>query len=406
MKHYILAGALLASLPAQAQMQHMMSGALGDTPMTREASGTSWQPDSSPMAGIHLMRGEWMLMLHGAADVVYDQQGGARGDEMVFVASNLMAMAQRDLGPGTLGLRTMLSLDPLMGKRGYPLLMQTGETADGVDHLLDRQHPHDFFMELAATYSVPVGEDASVFGYFGLPGEPALGPSAFMHRPSAMALPEAPLTHHWLDSTHITFGVATLGAIMGDWKLEASAFNGREPDQYRWNIETRAFDSWSGRVTWNPEPDWSMQLSYGYLASPEQLDPDVAVHRATASISNVQPMSEGRWSTTLAVGVNREGGENRPAYLLETTREYEHWSAFARGEYLHNDHLVETGPLAGEEFRVGKLSLGGLRRIGASGHVTYSVGALASVYAIPAELESEYGSNPLSGMVFLRAGIE
>src|SRR6185295_18664261 len=154
---------------------------------------------------------DWMLMAHGVVNFIYDDQGGDRGGNKTFSSSMAMLMASRPLGAGTFGLRGMVSLDPLMGKSGYPLLLQTGETANGQQHLTDRQHPHDAFMELAATYSVPLSEKNSVYGYVGLPGEPALGPSAFMHRFSGMENPEAPLTHHWLDSTHITFGVATLG---------------------------------------------------------------------------------------------------------------------------------------------------------------------------------------------------
>src|SRR3984957_12197177 len=186
------------------------------------------------MEGIHGLLGDWSTMVHGYISAIYDHQGGPRGDDKSFSSSMLMGMAQRPLGTGHLMLRGMISLDPLMGKSGYPLLLQTGETADGVHPLIDRQHPHDLFMELAATYSYPVMEDGSAFAYFGLPGEPALGPPAFMHRYSGMDDPAAPITHHWLDSTHVTFGVVTAGIVDGDWKLEASAFNGREPDQYRW----------------------------------------------------------------------------------------------------------------------------------------------------------------------------
>lgn len=403
-----LAAATLLLLCAPHARGMSMSGMLGPYPMVREASGTSWQPDAAGMTGQHHMLGDWMAMLHGYADLVADRQGGERGDDKVFVASMFMAMAQRPLGVGTWGLRAMGSLDPVMGKRGYPLLFQTGETADGATPLVDRQHPHDAFMELATTLSVPVGNAGSVFGYVGLPGEPALGPTAFMHRASGMAIPEAPLTHHWLDSTHVTFGVVTLGATAGAFKLEGSVFNGREPDENRWNIETRQLDSYSGRLTWNPAREWSTQVSYGYLASPEQLEPEIAVHRTTASISNVHPMAAGgKWSTTLAVGVNREGGHDHPGWLLESVRHFAGpWVAFGRVEVLDNDHLVEDGPLAGEVFRIGKLSLGGTRQIGRAGPLAFDVGALVSFYHVPSRLEPDYGDGPVSGMVFLRTRLE
>src|SRR6185369_5423437 len=191
------------------------------------------------------------------------------------------------LGPGVLGLRGMFTLEPAtIGKSGYPLLLQTGETANGSTPLIDRQHPHDLFMELAASYSLPVRETDRAFVYLGLPGEPALGPPTFMHRFSGMDNPEAPITHHWLDSTHISYGVATVGYIFNDIvKVEGSIFTGREPDQSRWDIETPKMDSQSLRVQVNPTKDWSLQASYGHINSPEQLEPDVDQDRITASVT-------------------------------------------------------------------------------------------------------------------------
>lgn len=405
-----LLAALMCS-PASAQHADMdpamhamdsMSGALGPYAMTREASGTSWQPDATPMGGLHFMQGDWMLMAHGFADTVYDRQGGPRGDDKLYVASMAMLMAQRDLGPGTFGARGMVSLDPLMGRSGYPLLFQSGETADGETLLVDRQHPHDLFMELSASYSLPLGEASSVFGYLGLPGEPALGPAAFMHRASGMQLPEAPLTHHWLDSTHITFGVATLGWVHDRWKLEGSIFNGREPDQARWNIETRRLDSYSGRLSFNPSAQWSLQVSHGFLRSPEQLEPQEAVHRSTASASYTG--DGGHWSTTLAYGLNRSHGDDHPAWLLESTREFPaRFALFGRAEWINTSHLfAEESPLHGRDFDIGKLSLGGVKPVGTLGALNFEIGASGSVYLIPKDARSEYGSDPLSVMVFLR----
>jgi hypothetical protein len=399
---------LLAAPAALAQHEHHaapMPGALGPYAMTREASGTSWQPEAVPMSGAHETFGFFHLMTHGWLDVIYDDQGGPRGDEQVFAPGMFMVMAGGPFGPGHGGLKLMLSPDPLMGRAGYPLLFQTGETADGVEHLVDRQHPHDFFMELAGSYSLRLGEAGSVFVYGGLPGEPALGPSAFMHRASGMELPEAPLTHHWIDSTHITFGVATLGATFGGWKLEASGFNGREPDQDRWNIETRSFDSASGRVTFNPSENWSMQASHGYLAEPEQLEPGEPVHRTTASVSHTLVEGRDHWSTTLAVGVNRHHQHNQPGYLLESTQTCGKVTYFQRAEYVRNSELIDSGPLAGEEFGVAKLTLGGSYAVYEAGPLRFAAGVLGSVYRYGEALEPEYGSNPVSAMVFLRTSI-
>ena len=250
------------SMSGSGSMNHLMTGALGPYPMTREASGTSWQPDVSTHAGVQVMEGAWMLMGHALLNGVYDWQQGPRGDTDTFFSGMLMGMANRHFASAdTLQFRAMLSPEPLMGKSGYPLLLATGETANDTTSLVDRQHPHDLFMELSATYSHALSTAQSVFLYAGLPGEPAFGPPAFMHRQSILESPEAPISHHWLDSTHITYGVATAGYVRDAWKAEASRFHGREPDQFRYNIETGALDSTSARLSWNPTREWSLQAS-------------------------------------------------------------------------------------------------------------------------------------------------
>ncbi len=384
-----------------------MQGALGGYPMTRESSGTSWQPDSSPHEGIDAAFGDWTTMTHGFLNLVYDRQGGPRGDSKTFSSSMLMTMAQRPLGDGTLGLRGMISADALMGKSGYPLLLQTGETADGQTLLVDRQHPHDLFMELAATYNHRISEGSSAFAYAGLPGEPALGPPAFMHRFSGEDNPEAPISHHWLDSTHISFGVVTLGLVLHRVKLEASIFRGREPDQYRYNIETGKLDSASVRLSYNPTADWALQVSRGHLKSPEQLEPDVDLDRTTASAIYNRQLEAGNWQTTLAWGRNAKTGQHvTDSYLLESAvRLSQVHTFFGRAERADKDELFPAGdPLAGETFKVGKLTLGYVRDFSIARHFKIGVGGLISRYALPGDLEPSYGS-PTSYMVFARVKI-
>ena len=390
-----------------ARMSHgEMTGMFGPYPMAREASGTSWQPDATIMEGVHGMTGPWMTMFHGYVNAVYDHQGGRRGEKQAFAESMFMVMAKRPFGDGTLGLRAMGSLDPTIGKGGYPLLFQTGETADGRTGLVDRQHPHDLLMELAASYSQKIGNEASLFGYVGLPGDPALGPAAYMHRASGMDNPEAPLTHHWLDSTHITFGVVTGGYSWRNFKLEASAFNGREPDQNRWNIEVRKFDSASARLTWNPTREWSMQVSHGRLDSPELLEPDMSVKRTTASVSYDHAIFSRSVQTTLAWGRNRKDpGVTTNGYLLESAMHVRpETTLFGRIEKVENDELFREGELShGQVFNVRKLSIGFVHDFFSAGNVKFGAGALASKYWKPAALDSVYGSDPTSYMLFIRA---
>ena len=387
---------------------HSMVGALGPYGMTRDASGTAWQPDSSPMLAIMGNLGGWSTMIHGFATAVHDSQGGPRGDTKTFVASMAMLAAQRPVGPGVLTLRAMGSLDPLMGRRGYPLLLATGETADGRTELVDRQHPHDAFMELAAVYSMPVGETGSAFLYLGLPGEPALGPGTYMHRFSGMANPEAPIGHHWLDSTHVTFGVATAGVTFRGVKLEGSLFTGREPDQFRWNIERPRFDSWSARATWNPSADWSMQVSHGRLESPEALHPEEDVRRTTASVTYNRAFAGGNWQTTAAWGRNAPSGGERPtdAFLLDSALQAGRNTIFGRAERVEKDELFaddHENPLHDRVFDLGKLTVGGYHSIPV-GQVALDLGGLVSTYALPRALKPVYGS-PRSAMLFARLRI-
>lgn len=406
----ILAALLLCALAtaAFADDDMTMPGALGTYPMTREASGTSWQPQSTPMDGIMSMHGDWMTMIHGYLDQVHDHQDGPRGDTKDFSESMLMLMANRSWGEDTLGLRAMLSLDPLMGKPGYPLLLQTGETADGIHPLVDRQHPHDLFMELSASWSHAFDQASSFYVYGGLPGEPALGPPAFMHRASGDDIPEAPLSHHWLDSTHVTFGVLTAGYSYQDFKVETSAFHGREPDQFRYNIETGRLDSASARVSWNPTDNWSLQLSQGYIHSPEELQPQVNQHRTTASASYNRPLQDGNWATTVAWGRD----DNRPgdvlnAYLAESefTWHAAH-TVFACLERVQEDELFGSpSPLAGQIVGVSKLSVGYIHDWSLGEHLYFGLGGLVSLYSLPSAVNAAYGS-PRSYMAFARLKLE
>ncbi len=390
-----------AAAPTAMQMQ----GLYGSYSMTREGSGTSWQPDLTPMQGVHQMQGDWLTMEHGFIDAIYDDQGGPRGATQSFSTSMLMFMARRELTDGAFGVRLMVSGDPLMGKSGYPLLFQTGETANGTEPLIDRQHPHDLLMEAALTYSHDFGAGTSAFVYAGLPGEPALGPNAFMHRLSALDNPEAPLSHHWLDSTHITWGVLTAGYVVGGVKLEASAFNGREPDQNRYDIEVRALDSYALRASYNPSERWSLQASFGRLASPEQLEPQVSVRRSTASLSYNAPVANW-WQTTLAFGRNTpSAGAATDAWLLESAAAVSPaLTLFARYEHVAKDELfLPDQPLYGRTFTIQKLSLGSVYDFARWAQVRFGIGALVSTYDYPGSLNASYGSRPRSFMVFIRA---
>lgn len=386
-------------------------GALGAYPMTREASGTAWQPDSSEHMGLMDSTGEWTVMGHAVLTLVLDRQGGRRGDDKAFASGMVMGMARRPLGDGTLQFKAMVSPDPLMGKAGYPLLLASGETANGRDRLIDRQHPHDFFMELSGSVSQPIGARSSLFLYAGLPGEPAFGPPAFMHREAILDSPEAPISHHWLDSTHITFGVVTAGVVVDRVKIEVSRFNGREPDQRRWNIETGPLDSTSARLSWNPTPDLSLQGSWGHFEEPEQLEPGVDQRRWSASLLYAREVAPG-WKAAATLAWGRKTIRHHDetwrddAFFAEASLKRGDWTFFGRGERTENRELLDSEE-HGTAFRVGKASLGAVRDFRLAPHLALGVGGLVAVNFLPDELTPLYGSHhPKGAMGFLRLKVD
>ncbi|HEX2271487.1 MAG TPA: hypothetical protein VHH35_18225, partial [Pyrinomonadaceae bacterium] len=291
-------------------------------PMGRMGSGTSWQPASTAMPMTHKRSGDWLLMFHYNFVAGVNAQGGPRGVTKLESANWFMPSAMRRAGAGTLELRGMFSFEPFtFPPGGSPLLFQTGETYKG-EPIIDRQHPHDLFMELSATYTLPLGERGTWFVYGGYPGEPALGPTAFMHRASASENTSAPLSHHLQDSSHISFGVVTTGFTYRWFKLEGSIFNGREPGENRYNFEANPWNSRSARLSFAPNDNWSMQVSHGFLRNPEALEPG-DVRRTTASISYNRRLERGNWASSLIWGRNHEshGGEifNLNGYVAEST---------------------------------------------------------------------------------------
>ena len=364
-------------------------------------SGTSLLPRISPMMMGPMFRvGGFDLMAHGYLWGVATDQSGPRGDQQAFVQSMAMVTADRDLSPTThLQLRTMLSVEPLMGRRGYPNLLATGETAFG-EGLIDRQHPHDLFMELAARIDVAVAARTRVFVYGGPVGEPALGPSAFMHRPSARYLPLGPIGHHWFDSAHITYGVVTAGVRSGTLQFEASAFRGREPDEERWNIEAPKLDSWSVRASWLPSENWAAQVSHGRLTSPEALHPDEDEARTTASVH----YSRGGFDMTIAFSAkNRLPGPTLTAWLAEanygiTPRH----QLFGRVENLRNDELIPEGAAGhGNAYRVSRFEGGYGYRIPLPATASLTLGGSLFAVQTPREIAPLY-DRPIGMTLFAK----
>ena len=376
--------------------------------MSREGSGTSWLPDSSPLYARMFMFGDDMLMLHGAAFPRYTNMSTRRGDDRIDAPNWIMGMYSHPVGDtAQIGARLMMSLDLLTeGGRGYPLLFQSGETWHD-QPLHDRQHPHDLFSELSASYSQILPNDFSAFVYFGYPGEPALGPPTFMHRISAMDDPDAPLGHHWQDSTHVTFGVATAGVAWRSLKIEGSVFTGREPDETRYDFDRPRFDSASGRVSWNPTSNLALQFSHGYLKSPEALESDLNRHRTTASLIYNMPIgADGNWATTFVWGQNNDTGEGKTqSFLLESDYQKARNTFYTRLERVEKSghELVLSGSDLETKFPIYAASFGYVRDFARADHLDFGLGAEFTITHRPDQLDRYYGEELGYGLqVFLR----
>jgi len=372
---------------------------------SREGSGTSWMPDSSPVFAHHFMAGDWMLMLHYAATLGYDDQWSDRGSRRLTSTNWVMGMAAHPLLGGQLTFRTMLSAEPVTagGELQLPLLLQSGETYGGRP-LHDRQHPHDLFMEVAAIYRRPIADLFGIELYGALSGEPALGPTAFMHRASAMNNPFPPIGHHWQDSTHISFGVLTAGVYNRWVKLEGSIFHGREPDENRWDFDFGALDSWSGRLSVNPTQQTSFQVSYGYVNSPEAAQPQENLHRVTASASYSAPMlSDGNVALTALWGRNVEAGHSSDSALVEANLDLDGKNVpFVRFEYvqkLGHDLVLPGDPDA--KYDVFQGSFGYVHRF-TGGPVVPVIGISVDIGIVPDSIEAQYGTRtPVGAFVFI-----
>jgi len=376
------------------------------------SSGTSAEPNSTPVPMVMSMKGAWMLMFHANAFVLDTQQSSPRGGDKLFSTNWFMPMAERELGPGQLTVRGMFSLEPAtVTSERYPLLFQQGETAYGVP-IADGQHPHDFFMELAALYDLHLGKDQLLSVYAAPVGDPAIGPTAFPHRASASENPVGTLGHHQQDSTHIASDVLTVGYTKGVVRVEAGGFHGREPDEHRWNIDQGKIDSWATRLTVQPGQNWSGQVSYARIKSPEALFADEDQARTTASVMYNRPVAHGNWASTLLCGRTRSLADDAKenSYLFESTLRFmDRNYAWTRIENAGRTNELQLGdqPLpAGfhEEplTHVQAYTAGYDREVSKWHGLSTAVGAQVTAYGVGKPLQQIYGSDPVGVSVFVR----
>lgn len=393
---------------------HMMSHAFSrNLPMSRNGSGTGWIPDNSPMYGYMLHSEKWMYMIHGNVFLRYNNQDignkGSRGADKFDAPNWFMGMGQTQVGnKGLFRFSAMLSLDPLtVGGEGYPLLFQSGETWEG-EPLVDRQHPHDLFSELSVGYTHMFSKDADAFVYLGYPGEPAFGPVAFMHRPSSLYNPDAPIGHHWQDATHITFGVATLGFRYRNFKLEGSSFTGREPNEERYGFDKPRFDSWSARLSYNPSPAWALQVSKAWVKDVHEFGLREDANKTTASAIHALRLGSKSFLNSAAVwGYNKaEGHHDQHSFLLESALGLNATTIYGKYEWVEKSSenlLLDEGVYGhGALFPVNAFTLGIQQSLFNALKTNVALGVQGSLYSTPDQLEELYGKNPLALEVYLR----
>lgn len=337
----------------------------------------------------------WQFMQDGVVFAMFNDQSGPRGGRD-FVAPNWwMLMATRTTSRGVLTLSGMASLDPAtVGADGYRELLQSGEVFQG-RRLVDRQHPHDFFMQLAASWRVGLSSSTHLTLSGAPVGGPALGPIAYMHRASSFDNPMTPLTHHLFDSTHVSFGVVTASVDHGPWALEGSVFNGREPDEHRWDFDFGRMDSVSGRIWFKPTAEWAFQVSTGHLVSPEALEPG-NIQRTTASASWTRASGTAVESVTAGYGRNGTTYDlPRNGVFVEGARHAGVHTLYGRIEITQLDHAIA-------DVTVGAFTVGGVRDILSRRGFEGGVGAALTVYATSDLLTPSYGAHPMSWQVFFR----
>ncbi len=401
------------SMPAM-KMDHdmmMMTHSYSiNLPMNRDGSGTSWLPDETPMYMV--MKGKKaMWMFHGSGFFRYTNtdvfDNGKRGASKWDVPNWFMVMMSKRVGgKGLLSLKAMLSLDRIMeGGEGYPLLFQSGETYNG-KRLVDRQHPHDLFSELSIGYSYAINKNTDVFAYFGYPGEPALGATAFMHRVSAMNNPDAPLGHHWQDATHITFGTGTLGFRYMKFKVEGSIFTGREPDEDRYDLDKARFDSYSYRLSYAPSKNWILQFSQGFIKEPEALEPGVDVTRTTASVQYSKKISNDKqYDAALIWGYNNSSDDHKEhSFLFENNYRFWKNALYSRYEFVQKStEELDLKNLYGEgTYNINVFTAGYNRSLWSNKNIELAIGAQLTLNLPAKELRSLYGTMPVGAQVYFQ----
>ena len=376
---------------------------------------------------------DWIFGVNAFASLVFDHQGGKRGKSDVYSENYLSLTAIKPFSQSVLVLNSRFSLEPFtIGKRGYPLLLQVGGTANNKTFLVDAQHPHDLFSELSMNYIIKLNEDSNFNIYLGLPGAPALGPTGIQVCNIDLAVPESPLLHEALYSTEISYGVVTAGYNWRNITLEGSIFNGRETDKNHFIIHKPKLDSFCGRLTTIFPYNLSAQISYGFLNSPEIVEPEINKKRLVVSLGWFKEFEDSYLQTMFGFAQNKHiPGNTTKGLIAEFLYNFKrNHSLFLRGELLETDELFhdEHGHSHNQDnfnhchkhdvnckrkngleidrelfdkiFNVGRISSGYLYKFPPMDHIRFGLGCSGNISIIPEKLKPIYGNHPLSYYIY------
>ncbi len=371
-------------------------------PLSMQGSGTSWQPESSAPPYLIFNSSNWSFYFRGAVFPRYTHQAGKRGSSLWDAPDWIMGQAQTDLGQDNqLAIRAILSAERITeGGNGYPLLFQTGSVYNSIPSV-DRQHPDDFISELSAAFSGKITRNSSFYIYFGYPGEPAVGPPAFYSRQSAKYIPDAPIGLQWQDASRVSFGVVTLGMVYNNIKLEGSVFNGSQPDGNSYGFDKPKLNSYGGRISYNPVPTLSFQLSSGNIKDPYELGNRII--RTTASaIYNTRLNNNAAWASSFIWGENNQNLIGRSeSFLSESTLDFSAFAVYARAEFVQKtDGELGITKNLNQKFWLGEFTLGIAKKFLLPDNLDLAFGAQGTLYGIPDNLTAYYGDRLASYEIY------
>lgn len=362
-----------------------------------------------PDRGLRLdgMKAKWLFW--GYMEPVFDKQGGCFDKHKVYANNEFLTLAQVGSHCDTLNFRSIFSVEPgTIGKCGYPLLFSTGYTANGITELLNAYPPLDFVTELSGSY-VHQWQNVRLYGYFGLPGAPVLNLLP-QQRIAEFFMPTGSITHRYMTSTDIVYGVGSAGLDIYGICLEGSLFTGKSQDERYWKVKKPHFDSFGVRLSYCYEDAFSFQVSYGHIKDTDPVELCVKNKRFLVSAAYNVVTDTSLWNTTIAYAHNHYcPGESLHSALFESCYILcDRHIVFGRYEYTQTDAPLAykaREDVADMFYKVQKIGLGYRYQFQPIMHALWSLGVSGDVSLVPSNLKQVYGNHPFSWYLFLRVDL-